>query len=215
MFKAALFDLDGTLFDTEDQYTVIWHKISQRFRPDIPGLEYIIKGTTLRQIFERYFPDPEVQREINDLLNEYEAEMRYEFITGARDFIDDIKAHGVKCAVVTSSNSIKMASVARKMPEFNSLFDRILTSEDFTASKPDPYCYLLGARIFGCEIGECAVFEDAFNGLEAGRRSGIFTFGVATYNKKEDIADKCDYVMDNFLGLSYEKVAQLLAERQP
>ncbi len=211
MFKAALFDLDGTLFDTEDQYTVIWGKICRQFRPDIPGLEYMIKGTTLKQIFERYFPDPEIQRQIDIRLNEEEANMRYEFIPGARAFIDEIKAHGVKCAVVTSSNQIKMASVARKMPEFNALFDRILTSEDFSASKPDPYCYLLGARIFGCELSECAVFEDAYNGLEAGRCSGIFTFGVATNLKKEDIADKCDYVIDDFSGLTYEQVNQLIS----
>ena len=62
-FKAALFDFDGTLVDTEDQYTVIWGQIARRFRPDIPRLEYIIKGTTLKQIMERYFPDPKVQEE--------------------------------------------------------------------------------------------------------------------------------------------------------
>lgn len=212
-FKAALFDLDGTLFDTEGQYTVIWNKISRRFRPDIPGLEYKIKGMTLKQIFERYFPDTEIQNEIDTILNQEEAKMRYEFIPGARAFIEDIKAQGVKCAVVTSSNQIKMASVARKMPEFGSIFDRILTAEDFSASKPAPDCYLLGARVFDCDISECVVFEDAFNGLQAGMSSGIYTIGVATNNKREDIADKCHYVIDDFQELSFVKVQELIVKR--
>ncbi len=209
-FKAALFDFDGTLVDTEAQYTIIWGKIARKFRPDIPNLEYIIKGTTLKQIFERYFPDPEVQKEIDETLNQYEAEMRYEFIDGAKEFLEDLKAHGVKCAVVTSSHQIKMASVARKMPGFNAIFDRILTAEDFTASKPAPDCYLQGAKVFGCELDECIVFEDAFNGLEAGRRSGIYTIGLAITNKREAIEDKCDLVLDDFVGFDFEKAQKLI-----
>lgn len=209
-FKAALFDLDGTLFDTEDQYTVIWGKISRRFRPDIPALEYKIKGMTLVQIFDQYFPEDETRQKIKIMLDEYEADMRYEFVAGAREFIEDIKAHGVKCAVVTSSNQAKMASVARKMPEFNTIFDRILTAEDFSASKPAPDCYLLGARVFDCNLNECIVFEDAFNGLEAGRRSGIFTIGLAITNKKEAIEDKCNHVLDDFVGFNYQKACELI-----
>lgn len=212
-FKAALFDLDGTLFDTEEQYTVIWNRISTRFRPDIPGLEYKIKGMTLVQIFDQYFPDAKIREEIKIMLDEYEAEMRYEFVAGAREFIEDIKAHGVKCAVVTSSNQIKMTSVARKMPEFNAIFDRILTAEDFSASKPEPDCYLLGAQVFDCKLDECIVFEDAFNGLEAGRRSGIYTIGLAITNKREAIEDKCNFVLDDFVGFTFEKAQNLIADR--
>lgn len=209
-FKAALFDFDGTLVDTEDQYTVIWGQIARRFRPDIPRLEYIIKGTTLKQIMERYFPDPEVQTEINRILDEAEAKMRYELIPGAKEFLEDLKAHGVKRIVVTSSNQTKMNSVRRKMPDFDRLFDRVLMSEDFKASKPDPYCYLLGAEVAESEINECVVFEDAFTGLQAGMSSGIYTIGVATNNTREAIADKCNLVIDDFTELTFEKVQELL-----
>lgn len=209
-FKAALFDFDGTLVDTEDQYTVIWGQIARRFRPDIPRLEYIIKGTTLKQIMESYFPDPKVQEEINQILDEAEAKMRYEFIPGALEFLKDLKAHGVKCIVVTSSNQTKMNSVRRKMQDFDKLFDRVLLSEDFKASKPDPYCYLLGAKVTESDISECVVFEDAFSGLQAGMSSGIFTIGVATNNTREAIADKCNFVIDDFTELSFEKVQEMI-----
>lgn len=209
-FKAALFDLDGTLIDTEDQYTEIWGAIARRFRPDFPGLEFKIKGTTLVQILERYFPDKQVHKELVEMLDKGEAGMEYKFFPGALDFIADIRKHGVKCAIVTSSNQQKMKAVEKAVPNFYELFDKVLTSEDFSASKPDPDCYLKGADVFGCSVNECVVFEDAFTGLEAGMSSGCFTFGLTTCNSAESIKDKCHYVLDGFEGLSYEKVLEIL-----
>lgn len=209
-FKAALFDLDGTLFDTEGQYTILWGRLARKYRPDIPRLEYIIKGTTLKQIFERYFPDPEVQAAIKVDLDDYERQMRYEWVAGALDFLSDLKSHGVKCAVVTSSNQEKMRSVALQWPAFNEMFDRVLTSEDFTASKPHPDCYLLGAKVFGCTTDECVVFEDAFTGLQAGMSAGIYTIGLATGNSPEQIKDKCNHVLNDFVGLTFAQVEELL-----
>ncbi|MBQ0056825.1 MAG: HAD family hydrolase [Bacteroidales bacterium] len=206
MFKTALFDLDGTLFDTEGQYSVFWGAMGRKYHPEIPHFDEIIKGTTLKQILERYFPDPAVQEPLIKGLDEWEAQMHYEFIPGALDFLHDLREHGVNCAVVTSSNQPKMDSVRRQMPEFDSLFDRVLTAEMFAASKPDPDCYLLGARVFGSEISECVVFEDAFTGLQAGMSAGMLTIGLATYNKPEAIADKCHHVMLDFQGLTYDKV---------
>ena len=164
-FKAALFDLDGTLIDTEDQYTEIWGAIARRFRPDVERLEYLIKGTTLVQILDRYFPDLQMQEQVRAMLDEGEANMTYEFYPGALDFIANIRSHGVKCAVVTSSNLKKMESLRKAVPNFDELFDRVLTSEDFAASKPNPDCYLKGASVFGLTTDECVVFEDAFTGL--------------------------------------------------
>lgn len=213
-FKAALFDLDGTLIDTENQYTEIWGAIARRFRPDIPGLEYKIKGTTLVQIFDRYFPDPQVQKEVTEILNAGEAGMKYEFFPGALDFIADIRKHGVKCAIVTSSNLQKMKSVEKAVPNFYDLFDKVLMAEDFAASKPNPDCYLKGASVFGLDVDECVVFEDAFTGLEAGMRSGCYTIGLATVNSAEAIKDKCHHVLHSFENFTYEKVLELLAVTQ-
>ena len=53
MLKAALFDLDGVVFDTEPQYTEFWGEQCREFRPDISGLEHIIKGQTLIQIYDK------------------------------------------------------------------------------------------------------------------------------------------------------------------
>ncbi len=207
--KVALFDLDGTLIDTEGQYTEIWGAIGRKYRPDLPDFSQVIKGTTLTQILDNYFPDKEIRHDVVAELDEKEAGMRYEFYDGALDFIADLRRHGVKCAIVTSSNKKKMESLKKQVPDFDDLFDRVLTSEDFTASKPNPDCYLLGARVFDAALDECVVFEDAFTGLQAGMSAGIFTIGLATCNSREAIEDKCNYVLDNFNGLTYDKIEEI------
>ena len=207
--KAALFDLDGTLVDTEGQYTQFWGRMARQYRPDIPGLEFIIKGTTLTQIFDRYFPDTTIQAEITKGLDEWEAQMDYRFVPGAEAFVADLRQHGVKCAVVTSSNQKKVESVLRQVPQFQTMFDRILTSEDFAASKPNPDCYLRGAQVFGASVDECVVFEDAFNGLQAGMASGIFTVGLTTNNPAEAIRDYCHAIIPDFTEINYEKLVKL------
>lgn len=199
--KAALFDLDGTLIDTEGEYTIYWGRVCRKFRPDIERLEYKIKGMTLVQIFDQFFPDPEVQREIKEGLDAYERQMQYRWLPGALEFVEQCKERGVKCLIVTSSNQEKMKAVAAKMPSFHQLFDRVLTSEDFTASKPAPDCYLLAAELSGCAKEDCVVFEDAINGLKAGWNSGIYTVGVATYNQPEEIAPLCHRVIKDFREL--------------
>lgn len=207
-FRVALFDLDGTLFDTEGQYSVFWGEMGRRFHPEIPHFDQIIKGTTLKQIYERHFPDPATQAIITPLLQAFEAQMQYTFFPGVRAFLDDLRSHGVRCAVVTSSDQKKMQNVYRSMPQFQSLFDRILTAEDFRASKPNPDCYLRGAAAFGAQLDECVVFEDAYSGLEAGMSSGIFTIGIATGHTPEEIADKCHHVITTFEGLTHKQVEQ-------
>ena len=198
-WKVALFDLDGVVFDTEPQYTIFWGAECRRYHPEQPGLEHTIKGQTLTQIFDRYFSDvADEQPAIVERLNAYEAQMHYDYVAGFEDFIRGIRAQGVKTAVVTSSNQAKMRSVYRQRPEFKTLFDAVLTSEDFTESKPSPDCYLKGAARFGATPQECVVFEDSFNGLKSGRAAGMYVIGLSTTNPAEAIAPLADLVISDY-----------------
>ena len=200
-WKAALFDLDGVVFDTEPQYTVFWGAQCREFHPEHPGLEHEIKGQTLTQIYDKYFTADglaEKQEMITQRLNAYEAQMHYDYLEGFVEFIKDLRQRGVKTAVVTSSNVPKMQSVYRQRPEFQELFDEILTSEDFERSKPDPDCYLKAAGRFGARPEECVVFEDSFNGLKSGRAAGMTVIGLATTNSAEAIRPLCDEVIMNY-----------------
>ena len=201
--KAALFDLDGVVFNTEPQYTVFWGEQCREFHPEHPGLEHEIKGQTLVQIYDAWFAGPlaEKQQLITSRLNEFEKQMDYAYIAGFEDYIKDLRKQGIKTAVVTSSNQIKMEAVYQHHPEFKDLFDAILTSEDFERSKPDPDCYLKAAERFGVRPADCVVFEDSFNGLKSGRAAGMRVVGLATTNPAERIRPLCDEVIRDYINL--------------
>ena len=202
----ALFDCDGVIVDTEGQYTVFWNEMGQKYVNDA-NFGSKVKGQTLVQIYDKYFAgEPEKQRDITEALNRFEIKMNYDYVPGIVEFIADLRRHGVKIALVTSSNTAKMENVYHAHPEFKSLFDEILTAERFKLSKPDPECFLLGMTIFGSDSKDSYVFEDSFHGLQAGRSSGAIVVGLATTNSREAIADKADYVIDDFRGMTYEKL---------
>lgn len=214
ILKAALFDLDGVVFDTEPQYSVFWGQICREYHPEHPGLENEIKGQTLTQIYDRWFNGPLLsEREaITRRLDAYEQGMHYDFIAGFEQLVSSLHQHGVRTAVVTSSNIPKMESVYRYQPVFKSLFDVIMTSEDFERSKPDPDCYLKAAARLGAATDECIVFEDSFNGLRSGRAAQMKVVGLATTNSAEAIAPYSDCQITDYLTVDYPTLQRLLNE---
>ena len=143
-------------------------------------------------------------------LNDYESKMHYDYIEGFERMIADLRSHGVKTAVVTSSNLPKMEAVYRFQPEFKNLFDAILTSEDFDRSKPDPDCYLKAAERLGAKTDECIVFEDSFNGLRSGRAADMKVVGLATTNPVESIQSLSDIQISDYREMDYDQLSSLL-----
>ena len=210
----VLFDFDGVIADTESQYTYFWNKQGK----DYLGLEnfgHTIKGQTLVQIFDKYFNGMvKEQEEIVPNLNAFEENMSYDYIPGALEFMQELKAKGIRTAIVTSSNDIKMSKAYASHPELLELVDAVLTSEHFSKSKPDPECFLKGMDVLGGIPEETIVFEDSFHGIAAGRASGAFVVGLATTNKSEALAPLCDMVIDDFTSIDADKISKLLHKPQ-
>ncbi len=210
MKKAALFDLDGVVFDTEPQYTLFWGSVFRRYYPEQPGLEQKIKGSTLVQIYDLYFAErQEDQAHITQDLNDFERDMDYVFVPGFEAFIRNLREQGVRTAVVTSSNVEKMLNVYRAHPDFPQLFDAVLTSEDFSKSKPDPDGYLKGAARLGFEPAECVGFEDSVNGLKALNAAKMTTIGLDTTNPRSVVEQYADLVISDFTDPSlWQRISQ-------
>ena len=193
----ALFDLDGVILDTEGSYTAFWDDYGSRhFSEKDFGLK--IKGQTLVKILADYFPDENERKSITDAINDFERKMSYPFVPGVENYIKSLKSNGIRTAVVTSSNLLKMENVYRCHPGFREMFDIILTSEDFSESKPSPYCYLKAMRLFGAGPEDCVVFEDSLAGLQAARASGAFVTALTTTNPEEVVRNYADLVIRDF-----------------
>ena len=199
----ALFDLDGVILDTEGQYTLVWNRIGEKYGKE-KDFGILIKGQTFDKILGEHFHSEAQSKEVIQLLNEFETEMRYDYVPGAVEFVDSLKEIGVRCAVVTSSNRLKMEKVYRHHPDLREKLDYILTSEDFTQSKPSPECYLTGMRMLGSDAAHTVIFEDSVSGLTAARESGARVVGLTTTNPEEVVREYADIVINDFTGCVFE-----------
>lgn len=210
MHTAALFDLDGVIINTEGQYTTFWEEIGKRDLPHLSDFAQSIKGHSLKQILNEYYPnDAAAQQRVIDDINRFEQQMEYPFIAGAIDFVKALKEAGIPTAVVTSSNQAKMKVLCEKHPSFSSLFDHIFTAENAQRSKPAPDCYLNAAAHFGLEAKQCFVFEDSISGLQAGYDSGATVIGLTTSNAAQVIQPYCQLVINDFTEISVAQMCSL------
>ncbi len=196
MLKVALFDLDGVIIDTEGQYFTFWDAIGKEYYPELPDFASSIKGNTLVAIREKYFGhDAATADAVEARLLEFEDSMVYSVFPGVHAFLNELHAAGIPCAVVTSSNLQKMASLEKQQPELSGLFDRIFTAEDAGRGKPYPDCYLRAAEAMGTDIKDCVVFEDSINGLKAARSSGAFVVGLTTTHDAATVGQWSDMML--------------------
>lgn len=200
--KAVLFDLDGVLIDTESIYTDFWREVDRRHPTNVDNFAMVIKGSTLSEIFHKYFPDKNVQEEVAGELKVFEENMPYRFFDGTENLLVRLRENGLSIAVVTSSNRTKMMRVFKSLPALQSGIDTLVTDEDVTESKPHPQGYLLAAKRLGVEPSLCAVVEDSLAGLTAGRRAGAYVVGIATTNPRSAILPLADTVLDSVAELA-------------
>lgn len=209
MYKAALFDLDGVLIDSETLYTQFWKRVGERHHLPSPTFAYDIKGTTLNDILTTHFPDPKVRADVDRLLHDFENEIVYPVFPGALEFVDALRAAGLKTVIVTSSDSKKMGFLFRQHPDFPTHFDAIVTACDVTHSKPHPEPYLVGASKAGVKPSECLVFEDSYQGLESGRRAGCKVIGISTTNPASEVRLRSDVEAPSLASLQ-PRIPQLI-----
>jgi len=132
-------------------------------------------------------------------------------LPGVREFLTALRAAGVPCAV-GSSTERKNIDTIMGLIGFAPFFQAIVAADDVTRGKPDPQVFLLGAQRIGVPPARCAVFEDAFAGLEAARAGGMKAIGVATTHPAEKLRGHADRVVARFDELSVEELRRLIHE---
>ncbi len=206
----CLFDLDGVLIDSERMYTKIWEAIEEQWTTGIDNFAYKIKGTTLEDILDHYFPDEKVKSQVIMELYRLEGLMIYTPMPGAMQLLDDLRERNIPVALVTSSNDLKMQHLWSDMPVLKEKFDVIITGDEVTHSKPNPEGYLTAAHRLGVDPAKCVVFEDSLQGVKAGKAAGAYVVGVAGTLKAEDIAPFSDTVVNGVAEVDIDAISKEL-----
>lgn len=196
-----LFDFDGTLMDTEPLYTPLWDDIGQRFLHE-DNFAQRIKGQSLSHVFSEYFAGrTEEQEHITNLIDRFEEEMDYNYVAGAREFLEELHQYHIPTAIVTSSLKKKMGIVMQKRPELQQLITKVVTADMYKQSKPSPECFLTAMTLLGGDPRHTAVFEDSASGLKAAKASGGFVVGLTTTLPQERVANEASLVVPDFTQL--------------
>ena len=186
MKKGALFDMDGTLIDTERVYRHCWQKgiedqgyvFDPAFLKDIAGTS----GAYSREVINRYYPDMDaealrlqVRSWVNEAVKTHIPEKK-----GAQELLHFLKENGVKIALATSGTHDRINAFL-KGSHLENVFDAIISGQDLEKSKPDPCIFLKAAGEIGVAPEDCYVFEDGLNGVRAGAAAGCCTVMIPDF----------------------------------
>lgn len=205
----VLFDLDGVLLDTEGIYSKFWGAVDEQYPTHVENFTEVIKGSNLHKILHEYFPNDEVRTQVTTMLDDFQKDMSYDFFPGALKWIQLLHEAHIPMCVVTSSDQKKMEAVYRQHPEFRGYFKDVVVGEMVQKPKPDPECFLLGAKLIQVDIAHCYVFEDSINGLNSAMASGAKVIGLSTTNPATALEGKAHLIIDNFQGFTIDKMLKL------
>lgn len=194
----VLFDLDGVLIDTETQYSVFWGEMGDKYLGNGKEFAARIKGSNLSTILNSNFPDKELQKEIVKQLDEFQANMSFDIYPGVMEFIRQLEENGIPMCIVTSSDDRKMESLFVQQPYFRQAFRNIISGDQVTKSKPDPECFLKGAKLIDRDISNCYVFEDSMQGISAGIASGATVIALDTTCSRSAILKLTGNIISSF-----------------
>ena len=187
--RAALIDMDGTLYDSMPNHATAWHTLATEIGIPTTREEFFLyEGATgaytLCRLFNRAFgrdatPD-EIKRLYKRKTELFAAQPAVGLMPGAMRLLEFFKQAGTERIVVTGSGQDTV--ISRLTTDFPGLIyaDKIITARDVTKGKPDPEPYLMGMNLAGVSPAEAIVIENAPLGVMAGHRSGAFTVGVTT-----------------------------------
>jgi sugar-phosphatase len=180
-YQAALFDMDGVVADTNQSVRDFWYMLARREKITLSeeDFKHHIYGCPSEHTLTRLFPHMSAERRlaVHEDIMVYERNMYYQAMPGVVDLLRDFKRQGIPTALVTSGRRWRV-NLAFQHIGISELFNAIVTVENITHGKPDPECYLLGARLLGKAAEDCLVFEDAVSGIRAGYAAGATCVGI-------------------------------------
>lgn len=180
---AVLWDMDGTLVDSEEYWLSSEQNLAQQFNGswnaqdglDLIGMSLYDSTKVMKaKMGIDLEPDEIINRLTDDVVAQLEVSIPWR--PGAQKLLRELKKRGVKTALVTMSMKRMAESVANQIP-FKA-FDVIVAGDMVTHGKPHPEPYLLAAQLLGVKPEDCVAFEDSNTGLTSAEAAGTKAIGV-------------------------------------
>lgn len=173
---AVLWDLDGTLVDSDPYWIAGEHELAARYgvrwthedAMGLFGLALIDAAAVLQRAGIPLEPPRIVELMVDWVIERLGEEVPWR--PGARELLGGLRAAGVPCALVTMSYRPIADRIVASLPE--GTFSTVVAGDEVRNGKPDPEPYLVAAGRLGVDITRCVVVEDSHTGLASAEAAG-------------------------------------------
>jgi beta-phosphoglucomutase len=224
-YKAIIFDLDGTIIDTEH----IWHHASKqllenkgvKLDPEIENQLLIdIRGLALHKSCLAIKNAAQLPDNLDDLIREkssiahnlYKQQVR--FMPGFIQFFESLSIYNLKTSIATNA-SAQTAELTDQLLGLRRFFGQHIynVSHVNNLNKPDPALYLHAAKQLEIEPSECIAIEDSAHGITAAKRSGMFCIGL-NFAKNKSYLTHADLIVDSYSEIDLPTILQITPTRR-
>jgi HAD superfamily hydrolase (TIGR01509 family) len=194
LYRALLFDLDGTLAETDSLHLPTWVDVLRPHGIEVDEGFYRerISGRSNSKIVEDLLPDlsTEEGRRLADAKEASFRERAHELepLPGLLDFMQEAKNRGLSLVLVTNApqENVEALLLALELKEF---FDEVVLSDEVGPVKPDPAPYRAALDGLNVLPEEALAFEDSTSGIASAVGAGVPTVGIASTQSPETLED--------------------------
>jgi HAD superfamily hydrolase (TIGR01509 family) len=192
MISAILFDLDGTLVNSDPVHFITWQEVLSPFDISIDRTFYQkhISGRLNAEIVRDILPQLSLEEGLK-VADEKEARFRQlgdrlQPMPGLLNLLDWSAQRQLKQAVVTNAPRANAEFMLEAL-KLNSTFWTVILAEEAPKGKPDPAPYLLALEKLNTPKETAIAFEDSPSGVTSATRAGLYTIGVTSTHQSEPL----------------------------
>lgn len=228
--KALIFDVDGTLAETEEAHRAAFNRVFATW-----GLDWHWSQPLYRELLQTtggkerirawqetlsedalHLPDDEIARMHRQKTAIYTgilAEGGLELRPGVADLIGAARAAGLKIAVATTTNMPNVEALTRCCwnAEPYEVFDVIAAGDEVAAKKPAPDVFKLALDRLGLPPGVCVAFEDSLNGLISARGAGLSVVMTPSIYTDDQDFSQAQLITESLARLNLDDLAALIS----
>lgn len=218
--KAILFDMDGVLCNSE----IVSRKaaaevMKELYNLDVSPDEFIpytgtgeanFLGGVARKFGAPFEVDACKEKFFEIYMKKYAVPGAGIEYTGAKELVAACRAAGLRTAVASSADLVKVHANLSAADIPLDLFDTIVSADAFENLKPSPDIFLAAAAQLGVATANCVVIEDAVAGVQAARAAGMRVIGVVTTLSEKDMKDAApDQILPQISAISVDTLKEL------